>query len=237
MLWHVLEVVGPALALDVAVALGLALCVGEDVGLGLTLGLDVVLPVPLGVALPVAVVVLLALAVPVLAEDAVLLVAAAVAELACAAFDELALAGAHGEGVVAAACPPDVPPSAVPPPNPVPPPLVLVEPDAELCEPASPTAWPMPWRMGGTAASITPTANTAKPTARAGRSMASRQSRGRCACRGRSGLAWRAPGAVGPWRSAYQPRPRAAFQRHTRSASTLTAAATPRASRNLAARA
>lgn len=198
MLWQVLEVVGLAVALDVAVALGLAFCVGEDVGLGLTLGLEVVLPVPLGDALPEAVMVLLALAGLVLAEDAVLLVAVTVAELACAAFDELALAGAHGEGVVAAACPPDVAPIAVPPPNPVPPPLVLVEPDVGLCEPASPTAWPIPWRMVGTAASITPTANTAKPTAKAGRRMASRQSRGRCACRGRSGLAWRAPGTVCP---------------------------------------
>jgi hypothetical protein len=37
-----------------------------------------------------------------------------------------------------------------------------------------------PWRAGGTTARSTPTANTAAPTAKAGRSIASRQSLGRC---------------------------------------------------------
>ncbi len=39
------------------------------------------------------------------------------------------------------------------------------------------------WRSGGTAASRTPTTNTQMPTARAGRSIASRQSLGRCGAR------------------------------------------------------
>ncbi len=43
---------------------------------------------------------------------------------------------------------------------------------------ASPTCT-IPWRVTGTTDRITPTANTAAPTAKAGRSMASRQSLGR----------------------------------------------------------
>ena len=56
---------------------------------------------------------------------------------------------------------------------------------------ASPT-WNIAWRAGGTTDRTKPTANTAVPTAKAGRSMASRQSRGRrgpgrCASLGRAG--------------------------------------------------
>jgi hypothetical protein len=47
---------------------------------------------------------------------------------------------------------------------------------------ASPTCT-IAWRAGGTTDRITPTANTAAPTAKAGRSIASRQSLGRCASR------------------------------------------------------
>lgn len=238
LLAQLLEVVGSALALDAGVPLVLALwvAVGEGVGLGLTLvpGLKLVLPVSLGVALAVPVVLLLALAVLVLAEASVLVLAVVVVELACAAaLDELAGADEHEERVVAAVCLPDVVPITAPPPSPAPPPLRFDEPGAELCEVMPSTELTISWRIGGTAARTMPTANTAKPTAKAGRRMASRQSRGRCACRGRSGLARWVPGALCPWRSACQPRVRAAFQRHTRSASILTAAAMPRVSRNL----
>ena len=46
-------------------------------------------------------------------------------------------------------------------------------------EPMSSPICTMIWRAGGTTARTTPTANTAAPTAKAGRSIASRQSRGR----------------------------------------------------------
>jgi hypothetical protein len=49
---------------------------------------------------------------------------------------------------------------------------------------ASPTCT-MAWRAGGTTDRTTPTANTAAPTAKAGRSIASRQSRCRCGARRR----------------------------------------------------
>ncbi|HEY6310477.1 MAG TPA: hypothetical protein VIY52_06665 [Streptosporangiaceae bacterium] len=79
---------------------------------------------------------------------------------------------------------------AAPFPSAVPPPLALAEGDAGLCElkPDS-IVWKNWLRSGGTAASTTPTANTARPTASAGRSIASRQSPDRCgACR-----AWDGP--------------------------------------------
>jgi len=50
-------------------------------------------------------------------------------------------------------------------------------------EPMSSPICTMIWRAGGTTARITPTANTAAPTAKAGRSIASRQSLGRCGAR------------------------------------------------------
>jgi hypothetical protein len=188
---QVLEGVAPALTWDVAVALELALDAGEVVGLGLTLalGLELVLPVSVGVALPVAVVVLLALAVLVLVEGAVLLVSVAVVELTCVTDPaELAVDDEHGATAAGLLVPPDRWLADASLADPWPTPLVLVDPLVVLGEPASPTDWNIGWRIDGTTASIKPTANTAKPTAKAGRSMASRQSRGRCACRGRSGL-------------------------------------------------
>jgi hypothetical protein len=56
---------------------------------------------------------------------------------------------------------------------------------------ASPT-WANPWRAAGTTDRTTPTANTAAPMAKAGLSMASRQSLGRCEGR-RSGACRRGP--------------------------------------------
>jgi hypothetical protein len=47
---------------------------------------------------------------------------------------------------------------------------------------ASPTCT-IAWRAGGMTDRTTPTANTATPTAKAGRSIASRQSLGRCGAR------------------------------------------------------
>ena len=60
------------------------------------------------------------------------------------------------------------------------------------------------WRAGGTADRTTPMANTARPTANAGRSIASRQSLGRCRSRGRGACrAW--PGRRRPTRLAAKP--------------------------------
>jgi hypothetical protein len=223
---QVLEAVAPALALDAAVPLGLALDVGfgEVVGLGLTLGLGLELALALLLVVPLELALALLLALPVLAlaEAAVLLVAVAVAALACAAaLDELAVDDAHDATAAGLLAPLGAWLADAPLGDPAPEPPVLAGWDAELCGPASPTAWRVCWRSGGTAASTMPTANTAKPTANAGRSMASRQSRGRCACRGRSGLARWAPGAVCPWRTTCQPRTRASYQRRTRSATKL----------------
>jgi hypothetical protein len=50
-------------------------------------------------------------------------------------------------------------------------PVIADQPDSVTCR--------IPWRAGGTTDRTTPTANTAAPTAKAGRSMASRQSLGR----------------------------------------------------------
>jgi hypothetical protein len=60
-------------------------------------------------------------------------------------------------------------------------PVMADQPDSVTCR--------IPWRAGGTTDRTTPTANTAAPTAKAGRSMASRQSLGRFGSR-RCG-AWR----------------------------------------------
>lgn len=227
MLAQVLEAVAPASALDAVVPLGLAF--GEGVGLGLTvgLGLEVALALLLAVPLELALALLLALAVLVLAEAVALLVAVAVAELACATvLDELAADGEHDATAAGLLAPLGAWLADAPLGDPAPEPLVLVEPVVELCEPASPTEWRIGWRSGGTAASTMPTANTAKPTANAGRSMASRQSRGRCACGRRSGLARWAPGVVCPWRTTCQPRTRASYQRTNRSATMLRAVPT-----------
>jgi hypothetical protein len=77
-----------------------------------------------------------------------------------------------------------------------------------LDEPANTSvlAWTNASRSGGTAASTTATANTATPMASAGRSMASRQSRGDR----RAGRAWPGPRPVRPGRGA-APCPRGAL--------------------------
>jgi hypothetical protein len=240
-LWQGLGVVDPALALDVAGAVELALALGvgvEVVGLGVVsvaLALEVALPVAVAVVVPVGVPVAVAvlLVLPVLAGAVALLLAEAVPELAAApVLDELAADDEHVAPAAGWLVPPGTSPADAPLADPGPALLVLAGPDCEAVE-MSPIDWPICVRIVGTAASTMPTANSAKPTAKAGRRMASRQSRGRCACRGRSGLARWVPGAVCPWRSTCQPRARAAFQRHIRSASMLTAAAKPRVSRNL----
>jgi hypothetical protein len=79
----------------------------------------------------------------------------------------------------------------------VPWPSVAPAPPEELllmlrAEPMASPTWNIAWRAGGTTDRTKPTANTAVPTAKAGRSMASRQSRGgrgpgRCASLGRAG--------------------------------------------------
>jgi hypothetical protein len=77
------------------------------------------------------------------------------------------------------------------------PPPAPADVDAGLCELLKPdsTVWKIWLRSGGTAASTTPTANTARPTASAGRSIASRQSPDRCgACR-----AWDGPEPCPLW--------------------------------------
>jgi hypothetical protein len=68
-------------------------------------------------------------------------------------------------------------------------------------EPMASLTFIIPWRAAGTTDRITPTANTAVPTAKAGRSMASRQSLGRCGSRRRG------PGCAPP-RPAGWPRRR-----------------------------
>jgi hypothetical protein len=80
--------------------------------------------------------------------------------------------------------PPVVLPFRVPPPPPVDWPAGggLVWPAVEFGE-VRPVATAIPWRSGGMAARRTPTANMAMPTASAGRSIASRQSLGRCGAR------------------------------------------------------
>jgi len=85
----------------------------------------------------------------------------------------------------------------------------------------SPTDCPISVRIVGTVASTTPTANSAKPTAKAGRSIASRQSRG-CRGAGRAcpGVALWAVGAGCPPRIARHRRTRAARQRPTGAART-----------------
>jgi hypothetical protein len=73
------------------------------------------------------------------------------------------------------------------------------------------------WRAGGTTDRTTPTANTATPTAKAGRSIASRQSLGRCGARG--ALPCRTPSRPGA-------PPRAGTARRTRSPRRWTRAVT-----------
>jgi hypothetical protein len=198
--------------LAVGLALGLELCAGGGVAVSVTVtvtGGAVTVVAPLGVAVPPVVSV----------AGAVLRVAGGVELLGFVTFCEAGagVPAAAGDDVhvgTAAGCeaPPGTRPADAPLTDPGPEPLALDEPDGGFCEvkPCS-TEWNMPARIGGTAASTTPTANTAKPTAKAGRSIASRQSRGRCgAGRACPGFALRAVGAAGRPRSACQRRIRAA---------------------------
>jgi len=249
-----------AAALDVdELTAGPACCAGEFVQLPVGVGaaclvsvtgavdvcVTVLVPVTVGLTVPVAVPLGLAVPVVLLLTAGVLWTAGGVelldwtAGLGFFTFCETAACElAVDDGHVVPAAEP-VPPedavvSCVPPPSTPLPELPEAEPGVELdgLEP-NPTDCPIPWRIDGTVASTIPTANSAKPTAKAGRRMASRQSRGRGACRGRSGLARWVPGAVCPWRSACQPRTRAAYQRRARSARMLKTADTPPASQNL----
>jgi hypothetical protein len=219
---------GAALPVLVTVTCGIGVGVAVLVTVTVTLGLTVTVTVWLGLAVPVVL----------LLTGGVLWTAGGVELFDFVTFCEagaceLVLDDEHVATAAGLLAPLDTWLADTPLADPGPEPLVPAEPDVELCEVKPSTELTIPWRIDGTAASITPTANTAKPTAKAGRSMASRQSRGRWACRGLAGLDRWAPGAVCPWRSAYQPRASAAFQRRIMSASTLTAAARPRVSRNL----
>jgi hypothetical protein len=203
---------------DLACGLGAAEALGVGFGGGGTLGLAVGLPVALGLALVLAVELPLALPLPlgvpwlVVAVVPWLVARAAVLACCAAAFDEPGGDVEHDGLAARLTRPGGAALRGAPVPNPLPAPAELVGPGAELCElkPRS-TDWTIPWRIGGTVASTTPTANSAKPTAKAGRSIASRQSRGRCGA-GRTcpGFAGRPAGTAG--------RPRSACQRRTRAA-------------------
>jgi hypothetical protein len=83
----------------------------------------------------------------------------------------------------------------------VPSPSVMAEPLGVLLLKAWLTSWPteiVHWRAGGTADRTTPTANTVKPTAKAGRSIASRQSLDRCGDGRRGGRRCGWPRPAGP---------------------------------------
>jgi hypothetical protein len=83
-------------------------------------------------------------------------------------------------------------------------------------EPMALTIVAIPCRAGGTAARTTPTANTATPTAKAGRSIASRQSLGRRGSLARCGAGLEPPRPGAPPRERSPP---AGTMRRTRSAS------------------
>jgi hypothetical protein len=224
---------------------------GDEVVLvGLSLGLPLVSVPPLGLGLPVPVVGLVGVTSGVgdgldeLGEAAGLdFAGAGVDELGFAAadVDELDVAGAAdvqdvaaaagavrgGAADVAAKVP--LPPAEEWPPAPPPDELgagLAVGLDPIRLENASCVAW----RSGGTAASRTPTANTQMPTARAGRSIASRQSLGRCGTRRECLPA--APCAAGEACS-----PRIPFQRWARPARNAAIARRKAASRDWPARA
>jgi hypothetical protein len=164
-----------------------ALCVGLGfVEVLVGFGVGVVLPLSLGpgdaleLSLAPGLLLPLAVLVGVAVLGAALLDRTAVL-LFVAAFD--GVDEADGDGEHDEIAPGDLPPAdwlagnAPPLPSAAPPP-VLVGVDAGVDE-LRPAVWRNWWRSGGTVASTMPTANTAKPTARAGRSIASRQSRGR----------------------------------------------------------
>ena len=222
-LWQVLDGVAAAFAFVVAVEAGVALCVGlcEDVTLALALELalavELLLALALGLALPLVV------DVTALVDPTVLGLLGGVVGLAfrAAAVGVLGVEDGHGGLAAGWVAPGEAPLNWVAPPCTAPPPG-LAELAAGICWPKPCSTWrTSPWRSGGTAASTTPTANTAKPTAKAGRSIASRQSRGRCgAGRACPGVALWAVGAGCPPRIARQRRTRAARQRPTGAART-----------------
>jgi hypothetical protein len=111
---------------------------------------------------------------------------------------ELCVLGAATPGMLAGEPPPAVGTGVLPWPSVTPGPL-----DDELlmlnAEPmASPTCT-IAWRAGGMTARTTPTANTAAPTAKAGRSIASRQSVGRFGARRASPSPASPPRLVSGW--------------------------------------
>ena len=154
---------------------------GVGVGLLLALGLAEVLLLGLGLALLLALTVLVGLA-----ELLAGLLDWSEELVFAADFDELGEAAGDDEHDAIA-------PGVLPPADAAPgtalfacawPTPVLVGVGVVLCELLRPVVTKNWWRSGGTAASTTPMANTARPTASAGRSIASRQSPDRCgACR------------------------------------------------------
>jgi len=86
-------------------------------------------------------------------------------------------------------------------------------------EPMALTIVAIPWRAGGTAARTTPTANTATPAAKAGRSIASRQSLGRRGSLGCCGSRRAPPRPGAPTRERSGRSPPARTTRRSRSAS------------------
>jgi hypothetical protein len=158
----------PGLALGVSLALGLTLALPD--GLELTLAVLLVLPL----------------------EDVAGAVVVAVVPLGGSLLADVADECADGDGQAlreggpaTAALLDDTPPAAEGVSR-----LVLWpsvaggDPLAELlllkAEPMASPTFIIPWRVAGTTDRTTPTANTAAPTAKAGLSMASRQSLGRC---------------------------------------------------------
>jgi hypothetical protein len=184
------------LVLGLGLGLGLALGEAETVGvgvlltLGLTLGLGLVLALAEALALALVVLPLLWLGLDVVAGAVGLLVAPPGELVLASGAGECVDGDVQGPGVVTVATPgvvgcvstaaegtgPVLWPSVVPGPLEE---LLMLK--AELM--ALPTD-SIAWRAGGTTDRTTPMANTATPTAKAGRSIASRQSLGRCrSCR------------------------------------------------------
>jgi hypothetical protein len=180
----------------VTVCSGAELCVGLGFGVVVVgFGVGVVLPPSLGLgeALELSLALELLLALVVLGGLVALLaglldwLAVLVLVAAFDGLDEAVGDDEHGAKAVAEPLPSAGALGAVALPS-SPPGPALADGDAWLCE-LSPAVTRIWWRSGGTAASTTPTANTAMPTASAGRSIASRQSPDHCgACR-----AWDGP--------------------------------------------
>ncbi|MGH3256587.1 MAG: hypothetical protein ACRDOU_14540 [Streptosporangiaceae bacterium] len=224
---------GLALADTVAEALSLALAVSP----GLALSLPVALPFGLALALAVSpglAVSLLWDGLAVLGDAVTLgLVGALVDAVARAVLDVLGVAepdacdwdgDVHGTADGLRVIPADALPSTPlgPVPRPVPPvPAGLADVLDDPLPVRSSLAWTSTCRSGGTAASTTATANTATPMASAGRSMASRQSRGHRwagrACPGPAPRPGARPGRGGtPWPRGALCSPRPPNNRRTR---------------------